>query len=82
MCPKEARVQPNYSNPLADQPSVLSCRDWQVTSSTAAEQNLSRLLIGGSDIIVDRLSGLLRHFEPDRLAGLPLAHGCAIDRVT
>jgi radical SAM superfamily enzyme YgiQ (UPF0313 family) len=28
------------------------------------------------------LSGLLRHFESDRLAGLPLAHGCAIDRVT
>ena len=82
MCPKEARVQPNCSNPLADQSSVLLCRDRQVTSSAAAKQKLARLLIGGSDIIVDRLSGLLRHFEPDRLAGLPLAHRCAIDRVT
>ena len=50
MCPKEARVQPNCSNPLANQSSVLSGRDWQVTSSTAAEQKLARLLIGEAEI--------------------------------
>jgi hypothetical protein len=51
-------------------------------STTAAEQKLTRLLIGGSDVAVDRLSGLLRHLEPDRLAGLLLAHGCTLGGVT
>jgi hypothetical protein len=33
-------------------------------------------------ITVDRLSGLLRHLEPDGLAGLLLADGSTIDSVT
>jgi hypothetical protein len=37
---------------------------------------------GRLDVIVDRLSGLLRHLEPDGLAGLLLAHGCPIDGMT
>src|SRR5215471_19992181 len=82
MRPEQGGVQPNGSNPLADQSGILSCRDWQIPPATAAEQKLARLLIGDSDIIVDCLSGLLCHFEPDRLAGLPLAHRCAIDRHT
>ena len=48
----------------------------------AAEEELARLLTGGSYVTVDRLSGLLRHLEPDRLAGLLLANGCPIDSVT
>jgi hypothetical protein len=40
---------------------------------------LTWLLVGGSDVIVDCLTGLLRHLEPDRLPGLLLAHRRAID---
>src|SRR6266478_4083912 len=43
---------------------------------------LAWFLVGGFDVTVDRLSGLLRDFEPDRLAGLPLAHARPVDRVT
>src|SRR5438067_2964581 len=46
------------------------------------KRNSPGFLIGGSDVSVDRLSGLLRDFEPDRLAGLPLAHGRSGDRRT
>src|SRR5262245_55243846 len=57
-------------------------RDRPIPTATAAEEELPQLLIGGSDITVDRLSGLLRHLEPDRLAGLLLADGRPINRVT
>ena len=52
------------------------------TDRDSTKEELARLLIGGSDITVDRLSGLLRHLEPDGLTGLLLAHSCPIDRVT
>jgi hypothetical protein len=79
---KEARVRPNAGYPLADQSGVLSRRYRSIPATTAAEEELTWLLIGASDVTVDRLSGLLRHLEPDRLAGLLLAHGRAIDQVT
>jgi hypothetical protein len=72
----------NANNPLADQSGVLSRRDWPIPRAVPSEQELVRLLIGGSDVIIDRLPGLLRHLKPNRLAGLPLAHRSAIDRVT
>src|SRR5262245_16263066 len=51
-------------------------------SRAAAEKEIARLLTRGSDVTVDRFSGLLRLLEPDRLAGLLLAHGRTIDGVT
>jgi hypothetical protein len=82
MRPKEASVQTDAGNPFADQSGVLSRRYRSIPTTTTAEEELTGLFIGGSDVTVDRLSGLLRHLEPDRLAGLLLAHGCLIDRVT
>ena len=79
---KEARVQPNAGNPLADGPGVLSRRYRAVPTATAAEEELTRLLVGGCDVAVYRLSGLFRHFELDRLARLLLAHHRPIDRVS
>jgi len=70
---KEARVQPNARNPLADQPPVLSRRYRSIPTTTGAEEELARLLTGGFHVTVDRLSGLLRHLKPDGLAGLLLA---------
>jgi hypothetical protein len=43
---------------------------------------IARRLPGGSYVIVDRLTGLLRHLKPDGLAGLLLADGRTIDKVT
>jgi hypothetical protein len=57
---------------------LLSRRDRSIPTATAAEEELPRLLVGGSDITIDRL----RHLELDRLAGLLLAIGRPIDRVT
>jgi hypothetical protein len=66
---------------LADQSGVLSRRDRPIPTTTAAEEELPRLLFGGCDVTVDRLSGLLRHLEPDGLAGLLLAYRRTIDSV-
>jgi hypothetical protein len=43
---KEARVQTNAGNPLADQPGVLSRRYGLIPTVTAAEEELARLLTG------------------------------------
>src|SRR6516225_6417593 len=79
MCAKQAWVEPDAGDPLADQPSILPCRNSSVAAATAAKEVLTRLLVGGSDVVVDCLTGLLGHLEPDRLAGLLLAHRRAID---
>jgi hypothetical protein len=60
----------------------LSRCDRSIPTTTTAEEELARLFTGGSDVTVDRLSGLLRHLEPDGLAGLLLEDGSAIDSVT
>jgi hypothetical protein len=36
------------------------------------EQELARLLAGSTDVVINRLPGLLGHLEPDRLTGLLL----------
>jgi len=79
---KEARIEPNARYPLANQPGALSRCDRLVPTATAAEEEIAWLLAGGSDVIVDRFTGLLRHLKLDGLAGLFLTHGCSVDRVT
>src|SRR5215472_10722072 len=79
MCAEQAWVKPDAGDPLADQPSILPCRNSTVAVASAGKEVLTRLLVGGSYIVVDCLTGLLRHLEPDRLAGLLLAHRRAID---
>jgi len=69
-------------NPLADQSSILTCRNSSVAAATAGKEVLTRLFVGGSDVVVDGLTGLLGHLEPDRLAGLLLAHRRAIDSMS
>src|SRR6516225_4415493 len=82
MCAKQAWVEPDAGDPLADEPSILPCRNSSVAAATAGKEVLTRLLVGGSDVVVDCLTGLLGHPEPDRLAGLLLAHRRAIDGVS
>jgi hypothetical protein len=67
---------------LADQPRVLSGRYRSIPTTAATEEELARLFTGGSDVTVDRLTGLLRHLKPDGLAGLLLAYARTIDGMT
>src|SRR6516164_6199780 len=78
MCAEQAWVEPDAGDPLADQPSILPCRNSSVAAATAGKEVLTRLPVGGSHVVVDCLTGLLSHLEPDRLAGLLLTHGRAI----
>jgi hypothetical protein len=66
--PKEPWVQTDAGNPLPDQSGILSRRDRSIPPATAAEDKFAGLFPGGSEVIVDRLSGLFRHLELDRLA--------------
>src|SRR6516162_6858632 len=79
MCAEQAWVEPDAGDPLADQPSILPCRNNTVAAASAGKEVLTRLLVGGFDVVVDRLTRLLGHLEPDRLTGLLLAHRRAID---
>jgi hypothetical protein len=67
---------------------ALTCQRWSGRACPLcpgnSDINLFRagVLSGGSEIIIDRFSGLLRQFEPDRLSGLLLSDGRAIDCVS
>ena len=79
---KEARVQPYAGDPLPDQPRILPRRYRTIPTAATAEEELARLLIGRCYVTVNRLTGLLRHLEFDRLASLFLAYGRTIDSLT
>jgi hypothetical protein len=68
--PEGPQVQTNAGNRLTDKSGLLSRRYRPIQTATAAEEELAPVFVGGSDVAVDRLSGLLRHLEPDRLASL------------
>jgi hypothetical protein len=51
---------------------VLARRYRSIPTTTAAEKELARLRTGAPDITAERLTDLLRHLEPDWLAGLLL----------
>ncbi|HEY1431431.1 MAG TPA: hypothetical protein VGF39_07380 [Stellaceae bacterium] len=53
-----------------------------IPAATAREEKLAWFLVCGSDVVIHGFSGLLRHLEPDGLAGLSLTHVCTIDRTT
>jgi hypothetical protein len=46
------------------------------------EQELAGLLPGSMDVIVNRLSGLLGHLEPNWLAGLLLANRRSVEGIS
>jgi hypothetical protein len=80
---EQAGIEPNASDPPGNETCVLPCRDTAARPGPRAEQEFPRLLAGCPDVIVDRLPGLLRHLEPNRVAGLSLAdshpvHGISV----
>jgi hypothetical protein len=48
-------------------------------AASASEQDLARLLVRRSDVIIDGFSGLLTQFEANGMSGFLLADGCPID---
>jgi hypothetical protein len=49
--------------------------------SAGCEHELARFLTGCPDVLVHRLAGLFRQFEPDRASGLFLPHGRPLDGI-
>jgi hypothetical protein len=51
-------------------------------TTTACEQELAGLLVGGPQIFIDCLAGLFGQFKSDRSAGLLLTYSCSIRSVS
>src|SRR5271166_903570 len=81
MCTEPTGVQPNASDPLGDEPCILSCRDTPSRIASTGEQKFGGLPAGSSKVIIDCLPGLLRQFELDGLPGLLLSYRRSIDCV-
>jgi hypothetical protein len=60
----------------------LPCCDAPASSTAAPEQEVARFSTGGTDVVVDRLAGVLGDLESNRQAGLILTDCCSIDRIS
>ena len=60
MRPKKMRIEPDACKPFRDKPRVLPRRQASSRAASADEQELAYFLAGGPNLVVDRLSGLLR----------------------
>ena len=76
------QVRVDAGNPLRHTPSVLPRSHTPFLPSAGCEQELAGLLTRRPDVVVHRLAGLFRQFEPDRPPGLFLAYGRAIAGIT
>jgi len=81
MGPEFQRIQTDAGGPLTDQACVLPGGEAARLAPTPGKQKLSGLPSGQPQVIIDRLTGLLGKLEPHRVAGLPLANGCSVERV-
>jgi hypothetical protein len=70
---ENVRIQADAGNPLRNKPSIFFGREPAFSASPSTEQKFTRLLRASSQVFIDGLSGLLGQFEPDGLAGFPLA---------
>jgi hypothetical protein len=81
MRPKQPGVQSSASDPLRDKASILTGRHLASETTTAREKELARLFVGGLQVVVDGLPGLLAQFKSDRTPGFLLSDCCAIGGV-
>ena len=68
--PEDVPVQSDARNPFPDKTRVLPCRHGLAGPPTACEQKLAGLFARRLEIVINRLAGLLRQFEPDGTPGL------------
>src|SRR6266851_2680049 len=78
MRPEQPWIQSNAADPLGNEPRILARCHVAVGTTTAREQELSGPFVGGLQIVVDGLAGLLAQFKSDWPPGLLLSDGCAI----
>ena len=81
MRPEEAWVQPNASNPLGDQSSILPRRQVSPVVPAAGKELFPGFLVGDLKVLIDCLAGLLRHLKSNGPARLLLPNCRAIDRM-
>jgi hypothetical protein len=65
MRPEQPRVEPDAANPFGHEAGVLASRHAMAASSAAGEQKLAGLFAQRSQVIFDRLRGLLGQLELD-----------------
>ena len=75
-------IQPDAGDPSGDEPRILARPQASTDSATAREQKSARLLARIAQVVIGRLTGLLRQLELDRPSCLALSDRCAVDRVT
>ena len=69
MRPEQPGVQPNAADPVEDEAGILSGGDAAIGIATAGEQELAGPLVGGLQIVIDGLPGLIAQFK---LTGRPV----------
>ena len=63
---KQFRIKSDACQPFRQKPSILAGRHALAVTPSAREQRLTWLLTGGSEVVVNRLAGLIRQLELDR----------------
>jgi hypothetical protein len=66
MRPEQPVVQSNAADALGDEAGILPGRYAVAGTAMAGEQEFARPLVGGLQIVIDRLAGLLAQFKSDR----------------
>ncbi len=66
---------------LADETSILACRQVLIGAATAWEQALAEPSAADAKVVVERLPGHFRQLEANRPTGLPLPDVGAVNRV-
>src|SRR3981189_1908481 len=79
---KQPRVQPNATDPARDEAGVLPRGHALPRAMSPDEQEFARLLAGGTNVVINRLPGLLGHLESNRLTGLLLPDRRPIEGVS
>src|ERR1700737_1265401 len=81
MRPEQPRVQPDAADPLRYEARILARCHVAVGTTTAREQELTGPFVGGLQIVIDRLAGLLAQLKSDWPPSFLLPDRCAIRRV-
>src|ERR1700733_8586348 len=79
---ERARIEPDAAYAVADETSILSGREAPVLMALRAEKEFTSLPPRCTEVVINRLPGLLGYLESCRLAGLLLPDRCALNGVS
>ena len=78
MSPKQPRVQSNAPDPLRNKASILAGRHIGLGTTTTRKQELAGSFVGGFQVVIGGLAGLLAQFKSDGSPSFLLSNRCAI----